>query len=119
MKKLAVLALAGMMALSLTACGSSDGGDSGSAYKDGTYTATTSGNNGDVTVEVTIEGGKITAVTTPEHSETAGLGDVAMEQVSASIVEANSADVDTVSGATVSSNAVINGVKTCLEEAAQ
>ena len=64
-----------------------------------------------------IEGGKITSVTTPEQAETAGLGDVAMEKVCAAIVEANSAEVDTVSGATNSSNAVIKGVTECLDQA--
>lgn len=116
MKKLLAIALAAMMVLSMAACGSKDNGEA-AGFKDGTYTATEKGNNGDVTVEVVIEGGKIASVTTPEHGETPGLGDVAMEKVIESIVEANSAEVDTVSGATNSSNAVINAVKACLDQA--
>ena len=87
MKKFLALALAGMMVLSMSACGSKDKGGDAAGYKDGTYTSTQKGNNGDVTVEVKIEGGKITSVTTPEQAETAGLGDVAMEKVCAAIVE--------------------------------
>ena len=117
MKKFLALALAGMMVLSMSACGSKDKGGDAAGYKDGTYTSTQKGNNGDVTVEVKIEGGKITSVTTPEQAETAGLGDVAMEKVCAAIVEANSAEVDTVSGATNSSNAVIKGGTECLDQA--
>ena len=112
MKKFLALALAGMMVLSMSACGSKDNGGDAAGYK-----STQKGNNGDVTVEVKIEGGKIASVTTPEQAETAGLGDVAMEKVCAAIVEANSAEVDTVSGATNSSNAVIKGVTECLEQA--
>ena len=107
MKKFLALALAGMMVLSMSACGSKDKGGDAAGYKDGTYTSTQKGNNGDVTVEVKIEGGKIAS----------GLGDVAMEKICAAIVEANSAEVDTVSGATNSSNAVIKGVTECLDQA--
>lgn len=115
MKKFLALALAGMMVLSMAACGKKDGGAAG--YKDGTYNASAQGNNGDVKVEVVIKGGKIESVTTPEHAETAGLGDVAMEKVAAAIVEKQSAEVDTISSATRSSEAVINAVKDCLEQA--
>ena len=109
MKKFLALALAGMMVLSMSACGSKDKGGNAAGYKDGTYTSTQK--------EVKIEGGKIASVTTPEQAETAGLGDVAMEKICAAIVEANSAEVDTVSGATNSSNAVIKGVTECLDQA--
>lgn len=52
MKKFLALALAGMMVLSMSACGSKDKGGDAAGYKDGTYTSTQKGNNGDVTVEV-------------------------------------------------------------------
>ena len=55
MKKFLALALAGMMVLSMSACGSKDKGGDAAGYKDGTYTSTQKGNNGDVTVEVKIE----------------------------------------------------------------
>ena len=93
MKKFLALALAGMMVLSMSACGSKDKGGDAAGYKDGTYSSTQKGNNGDVTVEVK------------------------MEKICAAIVEANSAEVDTVSGATNSSNAVIKGVTECLDQA--
>ena len=71
LRKFLALALAGMMVLSMSACGSKDKGGDAAGYKDGTYTSTQKGNNGDVTVEVKIEGGKITSVTTPEQAKIA------------------------------------------------
>lgn len=83
-------------------------------YEDGTHTATVDGHNGPLTVEVTVEDGAITNVEVTEHSETEGLSDPAIEDVPAAIVENNSTDVDTVSGATVTSNAIIEAVNAAL-----
>ena len=75
------------------------------AYTEGTYTATAQGNNGPVTVSVTFSADAITDVTVVEHSETAGLSDRPIAEIPAAIVENQSLAVDTVSGATNSSNA--------------
>ena len=115
MKKILGLALALMMVLSMAACGSKDAASAG--YKDGTYSAVADGNNGEVTVEVVVEGGNIKSVAATAHEETPGLGDVALEKVAAAIVEAQSAEVDTVSGATNSSKAMISAVTEILASA--
>ena len=73
---------------------------------DGTYTATAQGFGGDITVEVTLSGGKIADVKIVGDSETPGLGAVAVEKMPAQLLEAQSADVDGVAGATVSSSAI-------------
>ena len=69
------------------------------------------GNNGMVFVRVTLDGDTITAVEVVSHNETAGLADGALAEVPAAIVAANSTDVDTVSGATNTSKAIIEAVK--------
>ena len=61
-----------------------------------------------------MSGGKFTEVKVLEHSETAGISDPAIEKIPAAIVEAQSADVDIVSGATFTSKGIIEAVKNAL-----
>lgn len=72
----------------------------------GTFEATAKGFGGDITVAVTLDNGVITAVTAVGDSETTGIGSRAVESLPAAIVKAGSADVDGVTGATVSSDAL-------------
>ncbi len=81
---------------------------------DGVYEGSANGMGGAVKVTVTVSGGKITAVEVGEHNETAGISDPAIEQIPAKIVEAQSADVDAVAGATVTSEAIKEAVKAAL-----
>lgn len=81
---------------------------------DGVYEGSANGMGGAVKVTVTVSGGKITAVEVGEHNETAGISDPAIEQMPAKIVEAQSADVDAVAGATVTSEAIKEAVKAAL-----
>ena len=87
------------------------------AYTEGTYTATAQGNNGPVTVSVTFSADAITDVTVVEHSETAGQSDRPIAEIPAAIVENQSLAVDTVSGATNSSNAILTAVADCVAQA--
>ena len=75
---------------------------------------TADGHNGPLTVAVTMDGETITDVVVTDHSETEGLADPALSDVPAAIVETNSTDVDTVSGATVTSNAIMQAVDNAL-----
>lgn len=81
------------------------------------YTGVGQGNNGDIKVEVALKDGKISAVKVVAHDETAGLCDEAIEKVPAAIVEANSADVDAVAGATNTSKGIMDAVKDALKQA--
>ncbi len=81
---------------------------------DGVYEGSANGMGGAVKVTVTVSGGKITVVEVGEHNETAGISDPAIEQMPAKIVEAQSADVDAVAGATVTSEAIKEAVKAAL-----
>lgn len=86
-------------------------------YKDGTYKASAKGHGGDIEVEVVIKDEKIEKVDILNHSETEGISDPAINDLPALIVESNSADIDTVSGATITSNGILDAVKQALEEA--
>ena len=74
------------------------------------YTVVVEAHNGPITVAVTIDGETITSVEVLEHEETEGLSDPAINDIPAAIVDANSTDVDVVSGVTVTSDAIIKAV---------
>lgn len=82
--------------------------------EDGVYTGSADGHNGPLTVDVTIQEGAISDIVITDHTESSGISDPALEEIPAAIVENNSTDVDTVSGATVSSRAIIAAVNNAL-----
>lgn len=84
---------------------------------DGTYIGEADGFGGKIVAEVTIAGGAITEIKVTGDNETEGLGSVAVEKLPGKIVEVQSLEVDTVSGATVSSKAVLLAVSNALAEA--
>ena len=88
-----------------------------SNYKAGTYTATAQGNNGEIFVEVTVSDSEITNVTVDASVETVGLGDTAAVSISDEIISTQSLAIDTVSGATNTSKAVLEAVENCLTQA--
>ncbi|MBS7301395.1 MAG: FMN-binding protein, partial [Eubacteriales bacterium] len=65
---------------------------------------------------VTMDGDKIANVEVVAQNETEGIGDKAIEAIPAAIVAANSADVDVVASATVTSKAIIAAVKDALSQ---
>ena len=75
------------------------------------------GKNGDVVVEVVSDRAKIHSVTVTEQHETPGVGTVAVDWMPGRIVEANSVDVDAVTGATVTSDAIKAAVLKALKAA--
>lgn len=86
-------------------------------YQAGTYTSTVKGHNGDMTVEVVFDNMSILSVTILEHLESAGISDLALERIPQEVVEGQTLSVDTVSGATVSSIAVLTAVEDCVVQA--
>jgi len=84
---------------------------------EGTFTATGRGFGGNIDVEVTISGGKITDAKAIGENETEGLGTVACEKIPAAIVTTQSIDVDAVAGATVSSTGIIEAFKVAFASA--
>ncbi|MCI6754060.1 FMN-binding protein, partial [Galactobacillus timonensis] len=98
MKKLCAVLLCAAM---LAGCGSAGAQASAAASQeasasaaaatvaDGTYTGTAAGNNGPISVSVTIKDGKITDVQVTDNVETQGIGDVAVEQIPQAMVTNN------------------------------
>jgi len=80
-------------------------------------TGTAKGFGGEVTVTLTIENGVITAAKAEGADETPGVGTPALEQLPAAMVAGNTVNVDVVSGATFTSNGVIEAAKAALTAA--
>ena len=87
-------------------------------YKAGTYSATAQG-MGEVKVEITVDEYSITAMVVDVSNETQGIGAAQGEPLKAQIMEAQSADIDGVSGSTVTSTAVKEAAADCLAQAAK
>lgn len=84
----------------------------------GTYTGTAKGFGGDITAEVTVDGdGRITGLKVTGDDETPEVGGAAIEPMTEAILKAGSVEVDGVSGATITSQAVLDAVKDALIQA--
>ena len=103
--------------LSLTLVFGCSGSKSSVSYNPGTYTATGEGHNGPVTVEVEFTDNRIKAVTVTDHNETPGVSDKALKVIPEGIVEGQSLSIDTVSGATYVSQAIIDAVSDAVKQA--
>ena len=103
-KRLTALAALLVLALCLTA------GAQAAGYTAGTYEGTAAGRNGDITVSVTVSEDAITAVEVTAHQETAGIADAALAQIPEKIVKTQSLGVDSASGATITSEGIVNAV---------
>ena len=104
-KRIAALALASVMALSLIGCGGKSNSAS-SAGVSGDFTGTAKGMGGDVTVTLTLTDSKITGCTAEGVDETQGIGTLALDQLPGQIAETGSIAVDGVTGATITSDAI-------------
>lgn len=82
-----------------------------------TYSASAMGFGGNVTVTITVSEGVITSVVINGPDETAGLGSRVIEEMPTQIIAAQSADIDGISGATETSNAVKDALRSCLAQA--
>ena len=95
----------------------SDANSASGAYKDGEYLGKASAYNGNVEVKVTISGGKITAIDIVKTKDDEEYFFDAQKKVIPEILEKQSTDVDTVAGATTSSEGIAHAVQKALEEA--
>ena len=124
MKKTKLAALSLCAALLLSSCGSPAAKETTPAetpqagtYVAGKYEASAQGNNGPVKVSVTFSTEAIDKVEVVEHAESNGISDPAIANIPAAIVEYQSLGVDTVSGATNTSNAILTAVADCVGQA--
>lgn len=88
--------------------------ESTSKYKDGTYSGSASGFAGTLQVSVQISNDVITSITVTSHNETEGFADRAIAEIPSKIISSQSTSVDVVSGATYTSNGIINAVSNAL-----
>lgn len=86
-------------------------------YNAGTYTAEADGMGGKIKISVTVDKDRITEVKILENSETKGIADAAIDKIPSAIVENQTLAVDAVTGATITSNAILKAVETALKEA--
>lgn len=86
-------------------------------YTAGTYTAEAAGNNGPVKVSVTVTADAITEVVVTDHAETVGLSDAPIKNIPEEIVKYQSLAVDTISGATNTSVAILTAAEAAIAQA--
>jgi len=110
----------GVPAGALAACnaaGSSSSASSGEAiYTPGTYTGTATG-IGEVKVTMTFSETAITNVEVDTSAETADIGGVAGPTLQEALMAAQNAEIDNISGATITTNAVKKAAASCIEQA--
>ena len=121
LKLVAAAAMSGVTAGALTACNnsasSSTAAASGAAvYTPGTYTAKATG-MGEVTVSMTFTENAITDVTVDTANETIDLARNSAEDFQKALLDAQSAEIDGVSGATYTSTAVKEAAANCIQQA--
>lgn len=134
-KRIAALLLAAFMLLSTAACAPKETDDANPTavptaeptpqaqeqdaavhFEPGTYTGTAGGNNGPITVRVTVTEDQITDIQIGENDESFFVCETPFETIPAQILEYQTLAVDTVAGATFTSRGVLEAVKNALEQ---
>lgn len=121
LKVAAAAAMSGVTASALAACNagssSSTAASAGEAiYTPGTYTGTATG-IGEVKVTMTFSETAITDVVIDASNETESIGGVAAPTLKDALMAAQSTEIDNVSGATITTNAVKKAAASCIEQA--
>ena len=121
LKVAAAAAMSGVTASALAACNagpsSSTAASTGEAiYTPGTYTGTATG-IGEVKVTMTFSETAITDVVIDASNETESIGGVAAPTLKDALMAAQSTEIDNISGATVTTNAVKKAAASCIEQA--
>ena len=91
--------------------------EAGAGLTDGSYEITVDGRNGKLTVTTEIKDGKIAQVKVGDNTETPEVAAAALEQIPEAIVSAGSPAVDAVTGATITSEAIMEAVKQAITAA--
>lgn len=82
--------------------------------EDGSYEGTGSGYAGDILVEVVVEDGRLIEINVLDHSETPMISDAGFNTTIERVLEAQSLEVDTVSGATATSKGLLEALADAL-----
>ena len=117
----AAAAMSGVTAGALAACNAASGSASTSGaagqYIPGTYEGTAEGISSTVKVTMTFSDSAVTDVVVDTSGETASYGAAAADELREQLMAAGSAEIDGVSGSTVTSNAVMKAAKSCYAQA--
>ena len=119
----AAAAMSGVTAGALAACnaasGSASASTSGAAgqYIPGTYEGTAEGISSTVKVTMTFSDSVVTDVVVDTSGETASFGAAAADELREQLLAAGSAEIDGVSGSTITSDAVMKAAKSCYAQA--
>lgn len=89
------------------------------SYNPGSYTGAEEGFGGKIFATVTVSDKEILSVELKGDDETPGLGTRALDELPAVILDKQTARVDAIAGATVTSEAVLSAVGDCLSQAGQ
>lgn len=113
MKKILILIL---MTISLSGCKmikdeSEQIVESMNRYNNGIYETKVNGYGGEFSISVTYENDKIVNVTIGDNNETPSIGGVAAMQIAKNVEEQNTVNLDIISGATITSEAVYKGLQ--------
>ncbi len=123
LKIAAAAAMSGVTAGALSACNAASGSTSTAAsgatgtYIPGTYEGTAEGISSTVKVTMTFSESAVTDVVVDTSGETASYGAAAADELREQLMAAGSAEIDGVSGSTVTSNAVMKAAKSCYAQA--
>ncbi|HKM01960.1 MAG TPA: FMN-binding protein [Sedimentibacter sp.] len=112
MKKVLIIVVVFALSFGFLTLVNNMGTTTGSAQE--TLTGTAEGFGGDITVTVVVDGDDIISVEAVGPDETEGIGTMAIDELPAKIADANSAEVDGVSGATYSSDGIKAAVNNAL-----
>ncbi|MBU5405758.1 flavocytochrome c [Paraeggerthella hongkongensis] len=108
----------GLTSLGLAGCTApASGGKSGGSWTAGTYSAQVTGHNAPFTIDVTFSDTAITAIDASTNQESLGVGASALQDLASQIIEHQTLNVDSVTGATLSSMCLQQGVKECAGQA--
>ena len=120
LKIAAAAAMSGVTAGALAACNSASSSTASGAagqYIPGTYEGTAEGISSTVKVTMTFSDSAVTDVVVDTSGETASFGAAAADELREQLMAAGSAEIDGVSGSTVTSNAVMKAAKSCYAQA--
>ena len=120
LKIAAAAAMSGVTAGALAACNSASSSTASGAagqYIPGTYEGTAEGISSTVKVTMTFSDSAVTDVVVDTSGETASYGAAAADELRKQLMAAGSAEIDGVSGSTVTSNAVMKAAKSCYAQA--
>ena len=120
LKIAAAAAMSGVTAGALAACNSASSSTASGAagqYIPGTYEGTAEGISSTVKVTMTFSDSAVTDVVVDTSGETASFGAAAADELREQLMAAGSAEIDGVSGSTITSDAVMKAAKSCYAQA--